>query len=594
LKSFYLYRSQCTSVQFIGCEKMQFIKIYANDLLTEVLLQNGTYSLRALNVSDNSNLSHVDLPLTSHLDISNTKVPYSPLLCSLAGRVHLIAQNCGLNATDIARLLDQCQSLAILDLRHNHVRLDPEYLNNILAAIVAPSEKMTVPGQPDSSWMIASQSLVLQDYVPIIYLQDESITCAYEPFLQYLSATVDDEMRLFSEAENVPYLQLVCSCQAHHHRGEDSYCHRNSQPLPKYAIALIVVLPLLIVTIALWYFATQRARLEASEADRRRLDQAWTLKPTHVKLGKRIGKGAYGRVYEAHKDLCVKVLNLATADLHIVHEFKEEIDFLKRATHDNVVKFYGAGMGMVVQGGAPAPFLVLERAEHRSLDVYLHAGNHKDLPWCAKQGLVYDVAKGLAYIHAWNANTIHRDLKAANVLVFDNGDSIIAKVTDFGSIEAKLKQISRRGTMDLLAPATHSFIQPRQRVATRMRGRRQAQLKMASKGAGTLEYMSPEALQSDVCTQATDIFSFGVIMWEVATQRVPSLAEECGLLYWPDRTLETELQRCLLKAYADNHRLPLDKEYPGWYVDMVKQCFALLPGDRLTAEQIVKIMYNRI
>ncbi|KAG5180617.1 kinase-like domain-containing protein, partial [Tribonema minus] len=146
-----------------------------------------------------------------------------------------------------------------------------------------------------------------------------------------------------------------------------------------------------------------------------------------------------------------------------------------------------------LQGGCTTPphvFLVLELAPLGSLFGLLHLGPQLadgscagTVPWEVKVAMVWDVAKAIEYLHM--RGVVHRDLKSLNVLVFAGH---CAKVCDFGL--ARIKQTaSTFGT--------------------------------AARPVGTYAWMAPEIVDSDPYTPADDVYSLGLIMYEVLSGRVP-------------------------------------------------------------------------
>lgn len=97
--------------------------------------------------------------------------------------------------------------------------------------------------------------------------------------------------------------------------------------------------------------------------------------------------------------------------------------------------------------------------------------------------MALDVAKGMNYLHSSHPTIVHRDLKSPNLLVDKNW---VVKVSDFGM--SRLKH--------------HTFLS-------------------SKSTAGTPEWMAPEVLRNEPSNEKCDVYSFGVILWELATMRVP-------------------------------------------------------------------------
>lgn len=147
--------------------------------------------------------------------------------------------------------------------------------------------------------------------------------------------------------------------------------------------------------------------------------------------------------------------------------------------HPNIARLLGLGWGPIADSNSIHPLLAMEYAELGSLHS-LQSGR-PPLPFAVKQKLCYDVARGLAILHA--CAIVHGDLKHENVLIFQNSDNeqpYVAKLADFGG-----------SVMDLAGSRSHS-------------------LRM-----GTYPYNPPESTinLSSEYVKKTDVYSFGLLVW---------------------------------------------------------------------------------
>jgi hypothetical protein len=218
---------------------------------------------------------------------------------------------------------------------------------------------------------------------------------------------------------------------------------------------------------------------------------SWSLQPENITIEKaandkniRLGSGAYGTVYKGRlyglDEVAIKVIK--TEDLQIgTQAFVQEVKMLKRISRSpHIVQF----MGMCVDG--TKLMIATELMRGGDLAQALQRDVQGDLNWskCGKK-IAIDVAKGLCFLHA--NNVIHRDLKSKNVLLAEN---YVAKIGDLESAVA-------------MAGGSSS-------------------LKTIEAGmAGTLHYAAPEVLLNGKCTSRIDIWSFGVVLWEMATRKRP-------------------------------------------------------------------------
>lgn len=196
-------------------------------------------------------------------------------------------------------------------------------------------------------------------------------------------------------------------------------------------------------------------------------------------LGERIGLGSYGEVYRADwngGEVAVKKFLDQDFSGAALAEFKREVRIMRRLRHPNVVLFRGA----VTR--PPHLSIITEFLPRGSLYRILHRPNCQvDEKRRIKMAL--DVAKGMNCLHSSIPTIVHRDLKSPNLLVDNNWN---VKVCDFG-----------------LSRLKHNTF-------------------LSSKStAGTPEWMAPEVLRNEPSNEKCDVYSFGVILWELATLRLP-------------------------------------------------------------------------
>jgi len=209
-----------------------------------------------------------------------------------------------------------------------------------------------------------------------------------------------------------------------------------------------------------------------------------------------LGKGSIGKVYLArHRRLGRRV---ALKMIRPEQRFDDDVDraeFHKRLQreaelcaslhHPNVVTLFEAGYD-----GDVVNFLATEYVEGEPLQARLK--RTRPLPLPEALGIAADVLRALAYAHG--KGVIHRDIKPANILIASTGE---AKITDFGI--ARPVNSSLTGTNSLL---------------------------------GTPNYMSPEQVKSGSITTRADLFSAGVVMYEMLTGVKPFAAPDIsGILY---------------------------------------------------------------
>ena len=217
-----------------------------------------------------------------------------------------------------------------------------------------------------------------------------------------------------------------------------------------------------------------------------------------------LGSGASARVFLADdlqlgRRVAVKVLHEALAeDRTFLKRFKAEAHSAAALNHPNVMHVYDSG-DATVDEGPPLPFLVMEFVGGGSLRAVLDSGP----PFSPSQALVVglDAARGLEYAH--QHGFVHRDIKPANLLFGEEGR---LRIADFGLALNMNKDLDRDST----------FIM----------------------GVGSPAYMSPEQIKNYPLNQKTDLYSLGVLLFQLLTGRLPFRANNQATLIY--RIVNTE------------------------------------------------------
>ncbi|KAL8171127.1 hypothetical protein V2J09_022931 [Rumex salicifolius] len=205
----------------------------------------------------------------------------------------------------------------------------------------------------------------------------------------------------------------------------------------------------------------------------------WEIPWEDLHIGDRIGIGSYGEVYHGDwngTEVAVKKFLVQDFTSDVLVQFKCEAELMIRLRHPNVVLF----MGAVTR--PPNLSILTEFLPRGSLYKLMHRSN-VHISEKRRMKMVLDVAKGMNYLHTSHPTIVHRDLKTPNLLVDKNW---VVKVCDFGM--SRLKH--------------HTFLS-------------------SKSTAGTPEWMAPEVLRNEPSDEKCDVYSFGVILWELATLRIP-------------------------------------------------------------------------
>ena len=197
-----------------------------------------------------------------------------------------------------------------------------------------------------------------------------------------------------------------------------------------------------------------------------------------------IGVGGMAVVYKAHdnqenRTVAVKILKPEfVSNEEFLRRFKNESKAIAMLSHPNIVKVYDVSFGDLIQ------YIVMEYIEGITLKEYIE--QRGSLRWKDAVHFTIQILKGLQ--HAHDKGIVHRDVKPQNIMVLPDGT---IKVTDFG--------IAR-------------FARSDQRTIT-------------DKAIGSVHYISPEQARGEKTDEKSDIYSLGVILYEMITGQMPFQAE---------------------------------------------------------------------
>jgi serine/threonine protein kinase len=250
---------------------------------------------------------------------------------------------------------------------------------------------------------------------------------------------------------------------------------------------------------------------------------------SHFRLGDKLGTGGMGVVYRAEdlwlgRQVALKLLPEEVAgDPAAIARFQREARAASCLNHPNICTIYG------VEEHAGQPVIVMELLEGETLEGLLARG-----PVLPDRALPLAIPMAAALEAAHRKGVAHRDLKPANVLLTEHG----VKVLDFGLAKVELP-VSLEG-------------------------------RVTEDGAilGTLHYMSPEQVQGKDAGTATDIFSFGVVLYEMIAGR---------------RAFEGETSADVMAAILKTEPAPLGLDE--WDA-LLRKCLAKRPVDRCSAAEL--------
>ena len=244
-------------------------------------------------------------------------------------------------------------------------------------------------------------------------------------------------------------------------------------------------------------------------------------------LRERIGAGGFGVVYRAYDPVIgrqVAIKTLASEDEEMRQRFTREAQLAGRLNHPNITTIYDFG---IEQGKL---YLVQEFLSGTDLTAKL--AEREAVPLSDRLSWMIDVAHGLAVAH--DQGVVHRDIKPSNIRILDSG---IAKVMDFGiaKLQNQRTQLTRTGLT-----------------------------------IGTAWYLAPEQIDGAPLTNRSDIFSFGLVMYELLTH---------------ERAFDgRELWEVMRKILSEPHA-PVTRHWPECPLALariVEECLAKDPRDRIS------------
>src|SRR5438270_1064544 len=196
-----------------------------------------------------------------------------------------------------------------------------------------------------------------------------------------------------------------------------------------------------------------------------------------------LGEGGVGEVYLAEdtksgRKVAIKLLKLGFGTTNIIRRFHEQERILAGLTHPNIAQLYG---GAVSPNGLP--YFVMEYVEGKRLDDYCR---DQRLSIRERLELFRKICAAVSYAH--QHLVIHRDLKPANIRVTSEGEP---KLLDFGIAK-------------LVDPATASI-----------------EVAMTFAAVMTSDYASPEQVRGENITTTSDVYSLGVVLYELLTEQKP-------------------------------------------------------------------------
>ncbi|XVE57132.1 hypothetical protein DITRI_Ditri04bG0066800 [Diplodiscus trichospermus] len=262
----------------------------------------------------------------------------------------------------------------------------------------------------------------------------------------------------------------------------------------------------------------------------------WSADMSQLFIGNKFASGRHSRIYRGiykQRDVAIKLISQPEEDENLANilekQFISEVALLFHLRHPNIITFVAACKK------TPVFCIITEYLAGGSLRKYLHQQEPYSVPHNLVLKLALDIARGMQYLHS--QGILHRDLKSENLLL---GEDMCVKVADFGISCLESQCGSAKGF------------------------------------TGTYRWMAPEMIKEKHHTKKVDVYSFGIVLWELLTALTP----------FDNMTPE----QAAFAVCQKNARPPLPSSCPLAFSHLINRCWSSNPEKRPQFNEIVSIL----